>query len=419
MPDRVSLILLDSKRCRHSLNALAGALETSGELDAVHLRFAPDEAELDRHIAEATCGDGLAVIGLSWTTPQHRRVRQLVGRARQSSASRGRALWVAGGPHPSGDPQGALDAGFDLVVCGEGEATLLDLLRAACHGDDFSTVPGLVLRDPTGKAVATGPRPPVDLDRFPPFPLHRRRVVGPIEITRGCPFACAYCQTSHLLGARPRHRSVEMVARYASVIRQRGLRDVRVIAPDAFAYGSPDGRTLNLPALESLLAELRGAVGREGRLFFGTFPSEVRPEHVTEATLGLLRRYADNDNLILGAQSGSPRVLEACRRGHTVADVVSAVVRTIAAGLTPHVDMIFGLPGETAEDQQQSMELMLELAARGALIHAHTFVPLPQTAFFRSPPGRVPRRLRAQVAELIHRGRLYGVWNQQRAHNTD
>ena len=152
----------------------------------------------------------------------------------------------------------------------------------------------------------------------------RLRRIGPIEITRGCPFACGYCQTSHLLGMRPRHRSVAMIARYAGVIRQRGLRDVRVVAPDAFSYGSPDGRTLNLGALESLLAALRETLGSEGRLFFGTFPSEVRPEHVNQAALELVKRFADNDNLIIGAQSGSDKMLDRCGRGHSVADVFSA-----------------------------------------------------------------------------------------------
>jgi B12-binding domain/radical SAM domain protein len=318
-----------------------------------------------------------------------------------------RVLWVAGGPHATAAPEETLQLGFDCVVQGEGEATFLDLMRTIVHGGDWTAVPGISFRDPSGKTRSTGPRAAIDLDAFPPFPLVRRRVVGPIEITRGCPFACGYCQTSHLMGRQLRHRSVEVIARFAGVIRQRGLRDVRVVAPNAFSYGSHDGRTLNLPALELLLSTLRQTLGREGRLYFGTFPSEVRPEHVQDATLDLVKRYADNDNLILGAQSGSDRLLAHCGRAHTVADVFSAVSRTVSAGLKPHVDFIFGLPGETDEDLKQTIEVIRELVAMGSLIHAHTFMPLPQTRFANEPCGRISGRLRPFLKELIRRDALY------------
>lgn len=422
-----ALLLLDTKPNRHSLNALVGALETDPGLDAIELRLPSREAELERDVAEVEAAGKRAVVGLSFTTAQFGRVRELMFRLARPRAeaeagnSTGRSwpLWIAGGPHPTADPEGTLLLGFDVVVCGEGEATLLDFLQTIAAGDNWTQVPGIACRDPSGRIVRySAHRPQIDLDAFPPFPLQRRRVVGPIEITRGCPFACGYCQTSHLLGTRPRHRSVETISRYAGVIRQRGLRDVRVVAPDAFAYGSPDGKLLNLEALASLLAALRRVLGREGRLFFGTFPSEVRPEHVNEATLDLVKRYADNDSLIIGGQSGSERMLERCGRQHRVADVFTAVSHAIAAGLKPHVDFIFGLPEETDEERKSTIEVIRELAAMGALIHAHTFMPLPQTRFAGGPPGKVCGDVRLLIKELIRRGALYGIWHKQgQSHN--
>jgi radical SAM superfamily enzyme YgiQ (UPF0313 family) len=197
------------------------------------------------------------------------------------------------------------------------------------------------------------------------------------------------------------------------VIRERKLRDVRVITPNAFAYGSPDGRTLNLPALESLLTTLRHTLGADGRLFFGTFPSEVRPEHVNDTTLELVKQYANNDSLLIGAQSGSQRLLEHCGRGHRVDDIFAAASRTLAAGLKPLVDFIFGLPSETREDLHCTIEVIRELARMGAVIHAHTFLPLPQTRFAGEPAGRIHGRLRPVIKELIRNGSLFGVWDQQ------
>ena len=56
-------------------------------------------------------------------------------------------------------------------------------------------------------------------------------------------------------------------------------------------------------------------LGPTGRIFFGTFPSELRPEHVSPRALALITRYCDNRVVILGGQSGSDRVLEAMGRG--------------------------------------------------------------------------------------------------------
>jgi len=414
MSSRTALILLDSKPNRHSLNALVGALETDRDLDGLKLRLPANQDQLEQCIAEVLSAGKKPVVGLSFASSQVPRIQQFMLRRtgeKSPGLAESRVLWIAGGPHPTADPEGTLRLGF--VVNGEGEATLLDLIEQIANGGDWATVPGITVRGLSGKVRSTGPRAPIDLDAFPPFPLSRRRVVGPIEISRGCPFACAYCQTSHLLGRQPRHRSVEIIARFAGVIRQRGLRDVRVIAPDAFSYGSPDGKTLNLTALESLLSTVRQTLGREGRLFFGTFPSEVRPEHVQDATLALVKRYADNDNLIIGAQSGSEKVLERCGRTHTVSDVFSAVSRTVSAGLKPHVDFIFGLPGETDEDLKSTIEVIRELVAMGSLIHAHRFMPLPQTHFAGERRGRISGQLRPFLKELIRRGVLYGIWHKQ------
>lgn len=416
MLDCTTFLVLDAKPNRHSWNALVGAIETDPGLDAMELRLAASETQLSRLLTETLSAGRYPIVGISLSTLQFWGVRELLHRLPGPTGQCSHFRCIAGGPHATADPQGTLELGFDAVVCGEGELALPGLLKTLAVGGDLAGVPGIAYRDASGQIRQTERPPSIDLDAFPAFPLRRRRIVGPIEITRGCPFACGYCQTTPLLGARPRHRSVESICRFAGVIRQRTLRDVRVVTPNAFSYGSPDGRTLNLPALESLLKSLRATLGDEGRLFFGGFPSEVRPEHVTPETAGLVRRFANNASLVIGAQSGSEAVLRRCGRGHTVADVVAAVSHTVAGGLEPQVDFIFGLPGETDEDLKDSMRLVRELSALGAKIHAHTFMPLPQTRFAHEPPGRISGRLRAVVRELIRQGVLFGVWDKQERH---
>ncbi len=262
------------------------------------------------------------------------------------------------------------------------------------------------------RMLVEGRGAPVDeLDRFPPFAV-RRRLWGPIEITRGCIYACKFCQTPFLAKARFRHRSAPEIARWASEIRRAGMRDVRFVSPTSLSYGSPD-ETVDLAAIEDLLARVRAAIGDDGRLFFGTFPSEVRPEHVTPEALAILARYVDNDNLVIGGQSGSARVLARSHRGHDVESIEHAVRVAVEAGFVPNVDFLLGLPGEEEEDAQATVDLIERLTALGARAHGHTFMPLPGTPFRHSPAGRVDERTRARLTALEGRGRLYGQWRMQ------
>jgi B12-binding domain/radical SAM domain protein len=415
MASDVTLILLCSRHTRNSVNALVGAVETGPDFDAVEIRLPRNYSELKADLTEVA-GRRRAVVGLSLFSLQVAQAADFASRIRREFGPD--VLLLAGGPHATADPLGVLRLGFDLVAPNEGEQTLRDLLTALLAGRDWRGVRGLAYLDPAGPAAGlrrTPPQPPIALDDFAPFPLQRRKA-GPIEITRGCPFACGYCQTSHLLGARPRHRGVAAVARWVEVMGSRGPADVRVVTPDAFAYGSPDGRSINLPALEELLTAMRQAAGPANRIFFGSFPSEVRPEHVNPATLELVRRYANNDNLIIGAQSGSQRMLDLCRRGHTVADVINAASLTLRAGLKANVDFIFGLPGEADADEQATLELIGELAGMGAAIRGHAFMPLPQTPFATAQPGRVTPRTRAALLDLQRAGKLTGLWWRQERH---
>lgn len=410
---RTALILLDAKTNRHSLNALVAALETDPLYDPCELRLAPHERDVVTALNETLTARKRPVLGISFTTRQSPQVASLLARLSERFGSAwGQVVRVAGGPHPSADPAATLAQGFNVVVRGEGETALLAIVQAVAAGDSLQSLPGIALMI-EGRLHANPGGPPVDLERFGTFPLRRRRVVGPIEITRGCPFVCGYCQTSHLLGTRPRHRSVETIARYAGVIRSRGMYDVRFVTPNAFGYGSPDGRQLNLAALEHLLVEVRRTIGNEGRMFFGTFPSEVRPEHVTPESVALVKRLANNDSLIIGAQTGSRRLLDACHRGHGVDEIVRAVEYTAAGGLKPHVDVIFGLPDETDDDVNETVVCLRELARLGAAIHAHTFMPLPQTAFAQRQPAPMTLSLQRLIAELTGKGTLYGEWRRQ------
>ncbi len=204
-----------------------------------------------------------------------------------------------------------------------------------------------------------------------------------------------------------------MIAEHVKTLAGRGIIDIRFSTPNAFAYGSGDGRSSNAEALGRLMERTAGILPPAGRIFLGSFPSEVRPEHVTPETLGLVKRYAENDYIVLGAQTGSPGLMKKMRRGHTVEDVRCAVELCAGEGIGTIVDFIFGLPEETPEDLALTLGLMRDLAKSGSIIHAHSFMPLPGTALAASRPGSIKHELRKLMRELASQGLLFGNWRKQ------
>lgn len=331
-----------------------------------------------------------ALVVYSFMTPQADAVREEVSRLRGAGGS---MLTIAGGPHPSGDPQGTLAMGFRWVAVGEAGAPFVELVRSVLAGSRPN--PGVL---PAWRLP--------NLDQYDPWP-NSGRLYAHVEITRGCPIGCAFCQTPTLFGRKPRHRSLASLERLLRDSVRTGHCFTRFVAPNAFAYGSLDGRTPNPNEVEALLMLAR----RSGlkKVFFGTFPSEVRPESATPEMLRLVHDLCDNRNLSVGLQSGSDDVLRRLHRGHTVEQGVRAVANMAQAGFVARVDFIFGLPGETDAERRATREVVEHVtSAYGARVHAHVFTPLPGTPLASATPSPIDTATRELVEALRGRGLVSG-----------
>ncbi|MEE8391499.1 MAG: radical SAM protein, partial [Anaerolineae bacterium] len=187
--------------------------------------------------------------------------------------------------------------------------------------------------------------------------------------------------------------------------------EMRFITPDAFAYGS-DGKHLRLDTLAEMLKGVNAVVGRE-HTYLGSFPSEVRPESQSREAIELIREFAINDNILIGAQSGSQQMLDLSHRGNTVQDIYRAVQITLAAGITANVDFIFGMPEETEEDRESTRKVIQDLAAMGARIHSHIFMPLAGTPWVNALPGRMDEKTHSLLEHLTGKGQHFGQWRRQ------
>lgn len=392
------------------LNVVTGALTADPRTAAIDVDFVRTP---DAVVAAVARDDAPVVVAWSGYSTDFARLRADLATVRAALPARAAPVWhVLGGVHATAEPGATLAAGWDLAAVGEGEATMIELAAAVAAGDDPRQVRGLAWLD--GDRVASaGAAERHPLERFPPWnPRHHRW--NPIEITRGCIYACSFCQTPFMWKARFRHRPLDDVRRWVRELVGAGGRYVRFLTPTALSYGV-DGVTPDLAAIEALLATVRAELPPGGKLYFGSFPSELRPEHVSAPAMALLARYVDNRHLVLGGQSGSPRVLAAMRRGHDVDAVEAAVAHAVAAGFVPDVDLLLGLPGESPDEQHATMALAERLVAAGARIHSHAFMPLPGTPLKDAAPAPIAPSVAAALTRLEGRAETYGQWRAQTA----
>ena len=296
-------------------------------------------------------------------------------------------ITIVGGPHATACPREVAEYA-DYVITGEGEFTLPLLLSEIERGGN-KKIPGVTTSQYSLPADST-----VRLDAYPAFCKKQ----GYVEISRGCPFACGYCQTPQIFGHCMRHRSIDAIARYAN-----RYEHARFVSPNAFAYGS-DGIHPRWEKIEALFKRL------DNQIFFGTFPSEVRPEFICAESLSLVNQYCTNTKLHFGVQSGSDPVLLRLHRGHTLDDGISAVELCKEHSITPVVDFIVGFPFETDEDQRATLDLITWVARFGN-VHVHRFMPLPGTPLAGTTARSLLPETEKICGKLALSGTLTGSWN--------
>lgn len=306
-------------------------------------------------------------------------------------------LRIAGGPHASADPEGCLAMGFDVVFVGEAEHTLPEFLRQWTQNPQRACAQRIwkskVLCDLNASVHA-------DADT-PEFPF--------LEISRGCAHACAFCQVPRLFGRNVRFRSPAQAAAGVAHAVAAGHRRIRCLTSDAFFYGGG-----NASHVAASLRELVDACRNAGAsyLMLGSFPSEVRPDHVTPELLEILATACANPIVVVGAQSGSDAVLKAMHRGHSVQDVVRAVMHIHDAGLIAYVDLLFSFPGETRADRHATLDLgewILSLSR--SRLHLHSYLPLPGTPAWPAAPEPLEPEIVARLRTWRRTKRVDGYWD--------
>ena len=298
-------------------------------------------------------------------------------------------VFLCGGIQPSFMPDKFLEMGFDFVFEREAELSFKNFIYSYVRDQDIrSKFPPVV------KSVS------VDLNEFKGFSFYYK-MFSPIEMVRGCKFNCSFCSTPHYFSS-VKQRNFKNILNIIRQLYNCGIRDLRFINPNA----------LDFENLEELLVSIHKEF-EDVRIFLGTFPSEIRPEFVNEEKLSILKRYCANYKIVIGAQSGSDKILKAIKRAHTKEDVIKAVDVCVRYKFIPVIDFILGFPEETFEDRLESLKFMEELIKKGSKIHLHYFIPLPFSECFGKRPQELEKEIVVRINRFISEGSLFGEWQNQ------
>ena len=273
-----------------------------------------------------------------------------------------------------------LDAGADFILLGEAEISLLKLVNAIQNNEtDFSKIDGLVFLN-NDTIVKTAKRSVMkDLDELP-FPAwdiidlepyreswlkHAGYFSMNMATTRGCPFKCNWC-AKPIYGNRYNTRSPQNVVNELIMLKANFQFDHIWFCDDIF--GLKPG----------WIKEFADLVEKENVSF--KFKMQGRVDLLLkENNIKDLAR-AGCDNIWMGAESGSQKVLDAMDKGTTVEQIFEATRLLKKNGIKPSFFIQFGYPGETRHDIEETISMINKLLPYE--IGISVSYPLPGTVFY-------------------------------------
>ena len=314
-------------------------------------------------------------------------------------------LLVAGGPLPTCDP-GAFAEHFDVIVRGEGEQTMVELLAAHEAGADVRTVPGVVGSGVVGSGPRDAGAPPApppprpfarDLDGIP-FPArdllpnasyirHGRKKYGyavtTVMSTRGCPFDCEFC-SNVVFGSSYRARSP------GNVIDE--IEEALRLGYDRISFAD-DVFTLDRERVTGICDEMRRRGLRFSWECLGRVDSLNEPLAREMKAAGCARVY-------FGIESGNDEILRLMNKKTTTAQARQAVEAAHRAGLEVGAFFILFYPGETDDTVLETLRLAgsLPLDYLGLSMP----YPLPGTALRERIRERITRDARPDGSFVLN-----------------
>lgn len=334
----------------------------------------------DNHLTEYLNKNRFDVIGVGVIAGYYQ-YRKLLKISDAINKSSNRPFYIIGGHGPSPEPAYFLrKTQADVAVIGEGEVTIIELLKELSNNSPLNGIKGIAFRD--GNRVTVNERRPLinDVDSIPfpafeLFPIEYYRLLGIPYIAktnfvmrvlsgRGCTFECTFCYRMDE-GFRP--RSDESIIEEIRLLK-RNYGITYIMFTDELLMSSV-GRTVRL--CESFIkANLDIKWDCNGRLNY------AKPE-----VLKLMKR-AGCVFINYGIEAMDDQVLKNMKKGLTTKQIIQGVEATLNAGISPGLNIIFGNIGDNKETLNKGVEFLLKYDDRAQMRTIRPVTPYPGSPLY-------------------------------------
>jgi radical SAM superfamily enzyme YgiQ (UPF0313 family) len=281
---------------------------------------------------------------------------------------------VLGGPHATFMDSQILSEcpDVDFIVRGEGEETFIELLSTLFESENFDKVSGISFRK-SGQIIRTPNRPFIqNLDGLPYpayhyFALNKYQFFGrrilPILTSRGCPFQCAYCVSSRMVGTEFRARDPIKVVDELEWLKNEQKAGTFSFYDDAFTYDQKRA----IAICEEIKKRHIGI----------PWDCQTRVDRISKEVLVKMKE-ADCQLVSFGAESGCHKILDAVNKKTTIEQNEKAVKLAKSVGLSVAMSVVIGYPGETVDSLKQTFSFIKR--AKPDYVYLCLATPYPGTA---------------------------------------
>jgi len=295
---------------------------------------------------------------------------------------------VWGGVHCSLLPEQTAEHDLvDIVCMGEGEASFPPLVEALSKGEDPAQLPGVCMKLPNGEIIKNEMPAVPDLEKIPPLPydlfnlddykISPLRSAGPslpMVSSRGCRFRCAYCYIATFQQRRWRGLSPEKTVAEMRRLKEEFNAEGVFFLDDYFFQEKKRAQKI----MELLVEE---------ELNLNIYNANARIDFLNRVDMDFLHlmRKSGIQQLFIGAESGSPQVLKDMLKDIKADHIPNVNRKLYEADISPVYSFMAGMPGETEDDIQRTLELMIQLKDENPLAKLYKvciFVPFPGTEYF-------------------------------------
>lgn len=290
------------------------------------------------------------------------------------------SIVVMGGYHPTFNFIETLeDENVDIVIRGEGEYIMLNLVQALENQSSLHDVKGIVFEDKNSKEIVVNPEAPLiqDLDELPfpalnLLPMKKYRLLDmdthmtTMITTRGCPMQCSFCSSAAMHGKKIRERSVENIVDEIEYLKTNYDIDTIAFMDDTF--------TLKKRKVMAICDEI---LKRNIEIMWGC---TSRVDTLDEKLLKKMKE-AGCITIFIGVESADQQQLDNMCKNTTIAKIENAFkiahklkIRTIAS-------VALGMPGDTKEIMNKTVKFVHKLKPNYAIYSLAT--PYPGTKFYK------------------------------------